>query len=151
MRTALFSMTLMMACSNKAATPASSQDAPPKVSLAGLEIPTDSKSEDFARRLLQTPLNNFSPTDAAGAKFVYTNLVFSTGNTWAAEAYVEFDEMQIECTESGTWSMTPAQSSTTAGISWTVAKTDCAGREAGGEVRALMTLGSKGLDSIKFR
>jgi hypothetical protein len=47
--------------------------------------------------------------------------------------------------------MTPAESNDLAGVNWKVEKTDCSGREAGGETRAMLTLGKDGLKDIKFR
>ena len=153
MHAALISMTLLMACGEKAAPPASSATATPRVTLDNVDIPGDSKSKAFAMRLLATPLSELQPTDAAGAKFVYKTMTFSNGNTWSADAYLYYaaEDIQIDCKESGTWSMTPAESNELAGVNWKVEKTDCSGREAGGETRAMLTLGKDGLKDIKFR
>jgi len=151
MRRVLVAMTLLAACGEKAAPPASSASASPTITLINVEIPGDSDSMAFAKLLLQTTLTNFKPTDSSGAKFVYKTMQFSNGNSWKAAAYIEMDDIQIDCEESGSWSITPAESATVAGVNWKVETTDCAGREAGGETRALMTLSKTGLTNIRFR
>jgi hypothetical protein len=155
MRAALLSMTLLLACGEKSAPPASSLSATRTVSLVDIEIPGDAKSKDFALLLLGTTLTEFQPTDSSGAKFVYKTMRFSNGNTWSAEAYLylEAEDIRIDCKESGSWSMNPADSSSVAGVTWKVESSDCSGREGviGSATRAVMTLGKGGLEDIKFR
>ena len=155
MRAFLILTTLLVACGEKSAPPASSASAAPSVTLTDVQIPGDSKSKAFAMRLLSTPLVELQPTDSAGAKFVYKKMTFSNGNTWSADAYLYLasEDIQIDCKESGTWTMTAADSSTVAGVTWKVDKSDCSGRDGvvGTETRAIMTLGKSGLEEIKFR
>ena len=42
----------------------------------------------------------------------------------------------MECVESGSWSMEPADSKSVGTVSWDLEKTNCAGRESGGTTRA---------------
>ena len=145
-------MTLLMACGDKT-PPASSgsASAPSSVSLGDVDIPDDSKSKAFAKGLLGLTLTDFQPTDNSGAKLVYKSMQFSNDNTWKATAYVEVEDMQMDCTESGTWTMSAAESNSSAAVAWTLSSTDCAGRDSGSETRALMTLSAGGLKDLKFR
>jgi len=121
---------------------------------AGPSVPTtpdDGNSKKFGAKLMSASLNNFSPADTGGAKFKYDTMTFAADNTWKAAAWVEFDEEKMECTESGKWTMEPAESDKVATVAWTVDKTDCAGRDAGAEVRAQLTLSKDGSIDAKFR
>lgn len=113
--------------------------------------PDDATSKKFGAKLLKSTLRSFSPADTGGAKFKYDSMTFSADNTWKADAWVEFDEEKMECTESGKWSMEPAESDKVATVQWSVDKTDCAGRDAGAEVRAQLTLSKDGSIEAKFR
>jgi len=113
--------------------------------------PDDATSKKFGAKLMDAALSNFSPADTGGAKFKYDKMVFQPDNTWKADGWVEFDEEKMECVESGKWSMEPAESDKVATVSWTVEKTDCAGRDAGAEVRAQLTLSKDGRIDAKFR
>jgi len=146
-------MTFLVACGEKAAPPASSAtaSAPAKASTGSVSIPGDSKSKAFAENLLNTTLSEFQPTDTSGAKLVYKQMRFANDNTWKASAYVQVEDMQMDCSESGTWTMGAADSASTATVSWKLDNTDCAGRDAGSESRALMTLSNGSLKDLKFR
>ena len=127
---------------------------PPTESAPAAAVPTtpdDAASKKFGGKLLKATLRNFSPADTGGAKFKYDAMTFAADNTWKADAWVEFDEEKMECTESGKWSMEPAESDKVATVQWTVDKTDCAGRDAGAEVRAQLTLSKDGSVDAKFR
>jgi len=150
-RSALLILTLLLACGEKSEAPNSSASASPAVSMSQLDIPSDSQSKAFAKTLLGTALTNFRPTDTSGFKFIYTSMRFANDNTWSAAGYIEFEDMRMDCEESGTWSMGAAQSSSTAIVTWTVDSTDCDGRDSGSETRALLELGSDGLKNIQFR
>ena len=96
------------------------------------DVPDDRNSEAFADALVGLSIDRFSPTDSAsGAKFLYTSLNFNADNTWRAEGYVEMMDEKMECTEVGTWSMDPAESSSKAAINLTITTTDCVSRESG--------------------
>ncbi|HCH65337.1 MAG: hypothetical protein CL927_13820 [Deltaproteobacteria bacterium] len=127
---------------------------PPSESAPAAAVPTtpdDAASKKFGGKLLKSTLRNFSPADTGGAKFKYDAMTFAADNTWKAEAWVEFDEEKMECIESGKWTMEPAESDKVATVQWTVDKTDCAGRDAGAEVRAQLTLSKDGSIDAKFR
>lgn len=128
---------------------AASADAGPDTS--AMDVPDDKSSKAFAEQLVGLTIQDFRPSDGGGAKFEYTTLGFSPDNTWKASGYVEIMDERMECTESGSWSMEPAESNKTATLSWKLDKTDCPGRESGGETRAVVTLGKSGFDSVKFR
>ncbi len=151
MTAVLLTLSLLLACGEKSTAPASNRDARPVVSLGSVDIPGDAKSKDFAKALLGTTIKEFRPTDGGGATLIYTVMRFANDNTWKAEAYVKVEDMQIECTESGTWSMTEAESNNSAAVAWSVNSTDCAGRSEGNETRALLTLVNGGIEDIQFR
>lgn len=144
----LVSLLGLAACGDKA-PPASAGSAPvadaapSKVSSA----PADGDSQAFARRLVATQIANFSPSDTSGAKFLYNTLAFRGDGTFAAAGYVEMEDEKMECAESGPWTMEPATSSSVATVSWTVEKTNCAGRDAGQVMRAEVKL-QEGADPV---
>ena len=113
--------------------------------------PDDPTSKKFGAKLVEATLKNFSPADTGGAKFQYATMVFQADNSWKADAWVEFDDEKMECVESGKWTMEAADSDKVATVAWTVDKTDCAGRDAGAEVRAQLTLSKDGNIDAKFR
>jgi len=114
-------------------------------------LPSDGTSKKFAESLIETSIKDFKPTDAVGAKFVYNTLAFAPDATWKADGYVEMMDERMDCTENGTWSMEAADSADVATISWVVATTDCAGRDAGVEIRAQLTIGKDGSVDALFR
>jgi hypothetical protein len=116
-----------------------------------MKIPDDGDSRKFAEALLETTITGFRPSDSGGGKFEYNTLSFSADNTWKADGYVEIMDERMECTESGTWEMEPAESAKTATVAWTVAQTDCPSRESGTSLRVVMTLGKNGVEDLKFR
>ena len=112
--------------------------------------PGDAASKKFAEGLVDATIQNFNPTDAQGATFVYVTMSFLPDNTWKAKGYVEIIDERMECAESGTWTMEPAESDTVATVNWTVDKTDCGGRDAGEKTRAQVTLQNGTID-VLFR
>lgn len=118
---------------------------------AGADVPDDANSKAFARALVAKDTSNFKPTDAQGAKFVYTQLSFRGDNTWVANGYVEAMDERMECAESGTWTMSTADTPTLATMNWQLVKTNCAGREAGEDTRVQVTLGNSGISQALFR
>jgi uncharacterized protein YciI len=131
--------------------PASDAAAAEAPAAAAPSTPDDPASKKFGAKLVEATLKNFSPADTGGAKFQYATMVFQADNTWKADAWVEFDDEKMECVESGKWTMEAADSDKVATVAWTVDKTDCAGREAGAEVRAQLTLSKDGNIDAKFR
>ena len=118
---------------------------------SALNVPDDGNSKKFAETLLGTTITGFRPSDSGGGKFEYNTLSFAADNTWKADGYVEIMDERMECTESGTWEMEPAESAKTATVAWTVTKTDCPSRESGTSLRVVMTLGKNGVEDLKFR
>ena len=142
-------VSLLTACGGeKVATPVAA--AGPKLT-ADADVPDDAQSKAFALTLISADTTDFSPSDASGAKFEYTRFSFRGDNTWVAEGYVEAMDERMDCTESGTWSMSAAESANKASMNWTVTKTNCAGRDNGSETRVLVTVGKSGIESAMFR
>jgi len=112
------------------------------------QLPDDNTSKKFGEALMAAEISNFKPVDNVGAKFVYATMSFDAGNTWRAEGYVEIQDERMECVESGAWSLEPATSNTVGTVSWTVDKTDCAGRDAGQESRAQVTIEKNGISAL---
>lgn len=125
--------------------------APAAASKAVPTTPDDAASKKFGANLMDATLRNFRPNDTGGAKFQYDAMTFAADNTWKAAAWVEFDDEKMECTEKGSWTMEAAESDKVATVSWKVDTTDCAGRDAGAEVRAQLTLSKDGSIDAKFR
>jgi hypothetical protein len=103
-------------------------------------VPDDATSKAFAEKLQSMDVQGFSPSSAAGGNIVYTHLKFREEGVWAATGYVEAQDEKMDCSETGTWTMEPATSESTATMTWKTQTTDCVGREAGGEQRMLVTL-----------
>ncbi len=112
--------------------------------------PSDSNSQKFLAKLLTTTLKDFRPSDAGGAEFKYSEATFGAGNVFVAKGFVEMDGERMDCTETGTWKMDAAESDKSASVEWTIAKTDCAGRDAGASVRVKMTIDKDGVNT-EFR
>ena len=111
------------------------------------DIPDDGNSKKYAQKLLETEIKDFRPSDGAGAKFEYTTMRFAADNTWMAEGYVEIADERMECTEKGAWTMDAATSASEATVTWTLDDTDCPGRDAGGEIRAVLKLTKSGVEA----
>ena len=103
-------------------------------------VPDDANSKAFAEKLQAMDIQDFSPSSAAGGHIVYTHLKFRDEGVWAATGYVEAQDEKMDCSETGTWTMEPATSESTATMTWKTKTTDCIGREPGGEQRMLVTL-----------
>jgi len=108
--------------------------------------PADAKSKAFAAALVALKITNFTP--ARRGPFVYTQMRFADDDTWTGNGYVEIEDERMECVESGSWSMEPADSATVAVVAWKVDSTDCTGRTAGGETRAEFTIANSRLDAV---
>ena len=100
-------------------------------------VPSDDASKKFAKKLLDTDINNFSP-DAEGLR--YNKMTFNADNTWIANAVVSVMDEEMECQESGAWTMDSAKSDTVANMDWSITKTDCPTRQAPMDLRVEVTL-----------
>ena len=118
---------LVLGCGNK--TPATT--AAPAQAAVKPDTPGDANSEKFAMKLLAMNITNFRPMSTGSGRFIYSTLQFQGDNTWRGEGYIEIAGERMDCVESGTWSMEPAESATIAVMTWTVASTDCINQEEG--------------------
>jgi hypothetical protein len=139
MRYALLCLSLF-ACGKGAPPSDAGSASAPAADQEVASTPGDAASRAFARALIKAEFTDFKPADAVGAVIQYDRLGFQADNTWQASGYVAFEDEKMSCSEGGTWSMDPADSETTATVAWTVAQTNCAGRTAGTEARAKITL-----------
>ena len=104
-------------------------------------VPEDANSKAFAEKLQAMDIQDFKPSGSSeGGDIVYTHLKFRDEGVWAATGYVEAQDEKMDCSETGTWTMEPATSASTATMTWKTTTSDCAGREPGGEQRVLVTL-----------
>jgi hypothetical protein len=145
----LFLVSSLFACGEKSG----STSAPAAAAAATLtmDVPADAASRGFAETLIGGVTADFAPTDADGASFEYTKLQFRGDGSWHAEGYVEAMDERMECTESGTWTMSAADSKTVATVVWMVNDTTCVGRDQGTETRAQLTISTSGIESAMFR
>jgi hypothetical protein len=118
---------LVLGCGNK--TPATT--AAPAQAAVKPDTPEDANSEKFATQLLAMNITNFRPMSTGSGRFIYNTLQFQGDNTWRGEGYIEIADERMECVESGTWSMEPAESATISVMTWTVASTDCINQSEG--------------------
>ena len=107
----------------------------------GDQVPDTEKSRVFAEKLVKTEIDSLRVTDS-GAVLTYHYLKFDADGSWVANGAVEVADEKMECQEAGTWSMDPAGTPTTARLDYIIARTDCAGREAGGSQRLSVDLSS---------
>jgi len=148
MITATFTIvSLFTACGEKSPSAVTAAAASgPKISMT---VPDGAKP--FVTQLIGTTTGNFTPTDSDGATFEYTRLQFKGDGTWSADGYVEAMDEKMECSESGTWTVEEATSSTVGTLSWTLTETSCVGRDKGAETRAQLTVGKTGIENALFR
>lgn len=144
----LFTLSLL-ACGEKSAS--TSAPAAAAATAFTMDLPDDATSRTFAETLVSGVTTSFTPTDADGAAFEYTKLQFRPDGTWLAEGYVEAMDERMDCTESGSWSMSAADSKTVATVSWNVSETTCVGRDNGTDSRAQLTISKSGVESAMFR
>ncbi len=117
----------------------------------GPDIPGDANSKKFAAKLMDLTISNWSLEDSGEVDFKYTKLTFNANNGWNGAAYVAIMDERVDCKEMGKWSMDPADSATTANMTWTIEKTTCPGREAGRELRLQMSILNDGAFKAKMR
>jgi hypothetical protein len=116
-----------------------------------VNVPDDDNSKAFAEKLQGMDIQDFKPSSSEGGEIVYTHLKFRDEGVWAATGYVEAQDEKIDCSETGTWTMEPATSASTATMVWKTTTTDCAGREPGAEQRVLVTLKDDGKIDADYR
>jgi hypothetical protein len=150
MRRALLPLLLLLpvtvGCGKKAPV-----EATPEPVASGPEVPGDAASKKFAEKLMSLEITDWAPEDSGDVKFEYTRLTFSPDNSWQAVAYVAIMDERVDCKELGSWTMDPAESATTAGMTWHIEKTTCPGREAGRDLRLEMTILGDGAFKVKMR
>lgn len=113
--------------------------------------PPDADSQTFAKKLFATEFTNFHPVDGAGAELIYSSFSFHPDGTWAANGSVTVADESMDCRESGTWTMEPAESADVASVGWKITDTNCAGRDSGTEMRFRLTLKKAGDYEYSFR
>jgi hypothetical protein len=133
-------LSLLLACGPKAApqpvAAAAAEAAPSGASLDGAKLPGDAASRSFAKRLVTTPIVDFSPTEGGGIAFTWTRVTFGGDNAWRAEGRMRDPEGEtVSCTESGTWELEPAESEGVAIVALAQAQGDCPGRPSTGTAR----------------
>jgi hypothetical protein len=138
---------LLVACGDKAAP----VEAAPEAAPVGPKIPDDAQSHRFAEKLMALQISDWAPDDSGDVEFKYTRLTFNPDNTWVATGYVAVIDERVDCKEVGSWQMDPAESETTANMTWTIEKTTCPGREAGRELRLSMSILANGQFKVKMR
>ena len=99
---------------------------------AAANVPSDSKSKAFVKALLKTGLSGFTP-DAEG--LTYKTMTFKADNTFQVDAALTAMDEEIECTESGKWTMDAAESKITASMNWSITSSDCPTRSTPIELR----------------
>lgn len=100
-------------------------------------VPKDKVSEAYAAALIETTGRGFSP-NAMG--LTYQTITFAADNSWSADGVVSVMDEEMDCIEKGTWMMDPAQSETSANMTWTITSTDCPSRVAPIEMRLQLIL-----------
>lgn len=138
---------LLVACGPKKA-PEPVVSAAPEVKT---EVPDDATSRKFSSRLLALDITDWNPEDTGSAEFKYGKFSFNKDNTWNGAATLTVIDESVNCSEKGTWSMDPADSETTATVTWTIDSTDCPGREKGKALRVQMTIGDDGKITLFVR
>ena len=99
------------------------------------KVPSDPSSEKFGEKLFKLEITSFRPIDGGGASLIYDRLTFAPDGTWTATGSVTAADEKMECVETGDWTMDPAEDEDTASMTWTINKTNCAGREPQGQPR----------------
>ena len=133
-------LAILFACGPKATpqpvTAAVAEAAPTGASLASARLPGDAASQAFAKRLVTTPITDFSPTEGGAISFSWTRVTFGGDNAWRAEGRMRDPEGEsVSCTESGTWELEPAEGENVAIVALAQAQGDCPGRPSTGTAR----------------
>jgi len=149
MRNALIIL-LLTSCAKGGESNSSGQSSPPSGRQIGANLPADDTSRNFIDGFIGLDIQDFRPGSSSGAILTYDNLTFRPDESWQADGSIRIGEDQMECSESGHWTMQPAESSTEATVTWTVDNSSCS-RGAGIELRALISLLDDGAYRIAFR
>lgn len=139
---------LLVACGEKEASETSA--VAEATSEAATVVPADKNSTAFGARLMSNNFEGMKPVEG-DVKLTYNSLKFSPDGSWVANGIVEIADEGMECMESGTWTMEPATADNVATVAWTIAETNCAGRESGGETRAELNILESGAYKMKMR
>lgn len=156
-RVLLLSLPLAGACGPKASTTpvaagSETTTGAPGAATLSMPLPGGPDAKKFAQNLVDAEIADFKPAGVGGSvQFVYESLDFSGDGSWTAKAAVEANFESIPCVESGSWTIEDAESATAGTITWTVARTNCAMREAGETTRGAVTLGKGTGFSVAFR
>jgi hypothetical protein len=150
-RTLLPLVLLLSACGEKTSAPTATASASTSAPSAQADVPKDAASQSFAAKLLKYPIKDFSPSDNGGVQFSYKTLTFRADNTWSADASMVADGETVDCNESGTWSMDPAENPNLATMDWKLQKTSCAGRPTDEVMHVKVEISNEGEYKILFR
>lgn len=115
----------------------------------GDQVPDDATSRAFAAELVRQTVEDFRVTDD-GAVLTYRSLRFKADGSWSASGEVAIADEEMECAESGEWTMDAAETETKAMVNYTIDRTDCAGREAGSDQRVMIDINGDDV-VIRFR
>ena len=148
MRNALIIL-LLTSCAKGGESTSSGEASQPSRQI-GANLPADSNSRDFIDAFMSLEIQDFRPGSSSGAILTYDNLTFRPDESWHADGSIRIGEDQMECSESGHWSMQPATSPTVATVTWTVDTGSCS-RSAGIEIRAQVSILEEGEYRIQFR
>jgi hypothetical protein len=148
MRNALIIL-LLTSCAKGGETTSSGESSQPSRQI-GANLPSDSNSIDFIDAFVSLDIQDFRPGSSSGAILTYDNLTFRPDESWHADGSIRIGEDQMECSESGHWSMQPATSPTVATVTWTVDAGSCS-RSAGIELRAQVSILEDGEYRVQFR
>lgn len=117
---------------------------------AAADVPSDAASRAFAETLMKNPLESFSPDDGGGASFKWKSLGFGAGNVWKAASVLSAGGEDVDCEESGRWSLEKAEAPTKATVVLQTQATSCPGRSESKEYRLVMTRDGGGWQ-VSFR
>ena len=119
-------------CEKKKVEMKSPQTLPPAQAHQLLPMSQGQQEQGIVKALLKTGLSGFTP-DAEG--LTYKTMTFKADNTFQVDAALTAMDEEIECTESGKWTMDAAESKTTASMNWSITSSDCPTRSTPIELR----------------
>lgn len=114
-------------------------------------VPDDKNSKAFAKKLYEIDAKRFEPVEGDGIKLEYSSFRFLPDGSWVAAGAVSVMDETMECKERGSWTMDASEDGNTAGMTWTLTETGCAGREAPTEQRVEVTILDGGQWKVRFR
>lgn len=148
---ALAPFVLLLGCGPKESTSTSAAAEATESAPSSANVPSDKASQAFSEKLFSLELSDFRPIDSDGAELKWSKATFSPDGTWSADGAVSIMDETMECKEGGEWTMDPAEDASTAGMTWALQETNCAGREVGQDLRVLLTIEKGGEYSVDFR